>query len=167
MIFINFTGLDMFLIGELNGKCHSKVAKAFGVSEDDLLFTASDSFVFYKGHEQTSFNLVIKVDAPNRYLKCEKEVSDVLFEACKEYSIHVRLLFSYYNESSYYESIDKKYCEFLEEEQDVVMDESNYDQDRDDYSDEDIYLGNVFEDNGFKEDDEAKPLSIDDLFKRN
>ncbi|MDD6302089.1 MAG: hypothetical protein PUA56_02095 [Bacillales bacterium] len=168
MIIVNFTGLDLFLIGELNEKCHSNVAKAFNVKDEDLIFTASDSFVFYKGHEQTSFNLVIRIDAPRKYFPYENDVKKVLFEACKDYSIHVRLYFSYFDENSYYESINKSYVEFLESSHDVGIDDSNYNENREDYDEDDIYLGNIFEDNGIDDDNnDIGPTNFDDILKNN
>ena len=63
MVIVNFSGLDIFLVGELNKAVHEKVAAAYGLDDEDVIFQASDSFIFYKGTEQTSFNLLIKISA--------------------------------------------------------------------------------------------------------
>ena len=167
MVIIHFNGLDMFLVGELNEKIHAKVAKAFDIPEEDLVFTASDSFVFFKGHEQTSFNLMIKVDAPVKYKQYEKKVADLLLEESKNYAVHARLLFSYYQEGNYYERVDAKYPEFIETNAEAAISEDNYDRDRE-YSEDEIYLGNVFEDDAQeKEEDEGvKPFVLNDFFKK-
>ena len=62
MVIISYTGLDLFLVGELNAKIHSLVSKTLNVSDEEVVFSSYDSFVYYKGHEQTSINLLIKVE---------------------------------------------------------------------------------------------------------
>ena len=78
MVIVNFSGLDVFLVGELNKAVHSKVAAAYGLDDEDVIFQASDSFIFFKGTEQTSFNLLIKVDAPEEYVDSEEMVASIL-----------------------------------------------------------------------------------------
>jgi hypothetical protein len=170
MIIMHFNGLDMYLVGELNEKIHSKVAKTYGVSEEELVFSASDSFVFFKGHEQTSFNLVIKVECPVKYKQFEEKVAELLLEETKNYSVHTRLLFNYYQESNYYERINENYPEYIVADTDVTLDEDEYDEDKE-YSDDEIYLGNVFKDNSKLDgednnDEPRKPFVLNDFFKK-
>lgn len=169
MVIIHFYGLDMFLVGELNEKIHSKVAKVFNVDEEDVIFSASDSFVYFKGHEQTSFNLVIKVESPVKYKQFEKEVASLLLEETKDFSVHTRLLFNYYQENNYYERLNDNYPEYIVSDVEATIDEPEYDEDKE-YNDEDIYLGNVFEDMNFKEEEEneksEKPFTLNDFFKK-
>lgn len=168
MIIIHFYGLDMFLVGELNEKIHSKVAKVFNVAEEDVIFSASDSFVFYKGHEQTSFNLFIKVECPVRDKQYEKEVADLLLGETKDYSVHTRILFSYYQENNYYERINEEYPEYIVGGNDV--EDTEYDETKE-YGEDDIYLGNVFDGQNLdaeeREDDQPiKPFNLNDFFKK-
>ena len=162
MVIVNFSGLDIFLVGELNKEIHSRIASAYGIDDEDVIFQASDSFLFYKGSEQTSFNLLIKVDAPEDYIDSEETVASILMEASKNYSVHVRILFSYYEDGHYYERINKDYPEYIIDNQEVEVDESEYDEDNE-YSEEELYTGNVFED---LEDEDEKPVTLNDFFKR-
>jgi len=172
MFIINFYGLDMFLVGEFNEKVHSKIAKLYQIPDEDLIFSASDSYVFYKGHEQTSFNLLIKVDCPVKYKQFEEKVKKYLLEESKNYSVHTRLLFAYYQEGNYYERIDTNYPEYVSTSTEATFDEDSYDQDKE-YSEDEIYLGNVFEETGNVDDEEedkdegpAQPFNLNDFFKK-
>ena len=162
MVIVNFSGLDIFLVGELNKEIHSRIASAYGIDDEDVIFQASDSFLFYKGSEQTSFNLLIKVDAPEDYIDSEETVASILMDASKNYSVHVRILFSYYEDGHYYERINKDYPEYIIDNQEAEVDDSEYDEDNE-YSEEELYTGNVFED---LEDEDEKPVTLNDFFKR-
>lgn len=162
MVIVNFSGLDIFLVGELNKAVHSKVAAAYGLDDEDVIFKASDSFIFYKGTEQTSFNLLIKIDAPEEYVDSEEMVASILMEASKNYSVHVRILFSYYDPTHYYERVNKDYPEYIEENQEVDIDDSEYN-DEEEYDEESLYTGNVFKD---LDEEDDKPVTLNDFFKR-
>lgn len=161
MVILNFSGLDMFLVGELNKKIHSQIANAYGVEDEDVIFQAADSFIFYKGVEQTSFNLLVKIDAPEELVDCEELVVGILLEACKEYSVHTRVLFSYYDPNHYYEKINNDYPEYIDESPEIELNESEYDEESD-YSEDDLYTGNMFEDL----DNDDEPVSLNDLINR-
>ena len=162
MDIVNFSGLDIFLVGELNKEIHSQIASAYGIDDEDVIFQAADSFVFFKGAEQTSFNVIIKIEAPEDYVDSEELVASILMEASKNYSVHARILFSYYDPTHYYERVNKDYPEYLEETQGVEIDDSEYDEDEE-YSEDELYTGNVFKD--LDEEDEG-PVTLNDFFKR-
>jgi hypothetical protein len=167
MIIMHFNGLDMFLVGELNEKIHSKVARAYEVADEELVFSASDSYVFFKGHEQTSFNLVIKVECPVKYKVYEEKIAELLLEETKNYSVHTRLLFTYYQEGNYYERINSNYPEFIQANAEAAVEDSEYDSEGE-YSEEDIYLGDAFEGKNLegKDDEPQKPFVLNDYFKK-
>ena len=162
MVIVNFSGLDIFLVGELNKAVHSKVAAAYGLDDEDVIFQASDSFILYKGTEQTSFNLLIKIDAPEEYVDSEEMVASILMEASKNYSVHARILFNYYDPSHYYERVNKDYPEYIEENQEVDIDDSEYN-DEEEYDEESLYTGNVFKD---LDEEDDRPVTLNDFFKR-
>ena len=162
MVIVNFSGLDIFLVGELNKAIHSKIAAAYGLDDEDVIFQASDSFIFYKGTEQTSFNLLIKVDAPEEYVDSEEMVASILMEASKNYAVHARILFQYYDPTHYYERVNKDYPEYIEDNQEVDIDESEYD-DEQEYDEDSLYTGNVFKD---LDEEDDRPVTLNDFFKR-
>lgn len=164
MVIINFYSLDFELVGRLNETIHEKVASAFGIKDEDLIFQASDSFVFYKGHEQTSYNVYIKVEAPVELSLEEEKVASILMNETKNYAMHVRILFSYFDESHYYERISRQYPEFITTSVEAHLDE-NYDEEGE-YTEDEIYTGNIFAANGIVEDDEDSPATMDDITKR-
>jgi hypothetical protein len=163
MVIINFTGLDMFLIGELDQKIHSQVAKVLGLDDEEVIFASTDSFLFYHGHEQTSYNLYIKVEAPYSLKIKEKALANLLLLESKNFSVHTRLLFTYFDEDRYYERVDDNYPEYIIAASEVTT-EDEYDQDKE-YSEDELYTGNIFKDNNFSDDNDGS-LSIDELLKR-
>ncbi len=163
MVIINFYSLDFELVGKLNEKIHEKVANAFGIKNEDLIFQASDSFVFYKGHEQTSYNAYIKVEAPVELSLEEEKVAAILMEETKDYSMHVRILFTYFDESHYYERVTRQYPEFITTSIETKIDE-DYDEDGE-YTEDEIYTGNIFVENGVVDDDDT-PSSMDEAMKK-
>lgn len=162
MVFIKFSGLDMFLVGELTKEIHSIIAASYGLDDEDVIFQASDSFLFHKGVDQTSFNLLVEIVAPEDYVDSEEMVASILMESSKNYSVHVRILFSYYDPTHYYERVNKDYPEYITEMQEVEVDESEYDEELE-YDEEDLYTGNMFEDIEEKDD---RPVTLNDFFKR-
>ena len=162
MVFIKFSGLDMFLVGELTKEIHSKIAASYGLDVEDVIFQASDSFLFHKGVDQTSFNLFVEIVAPEDYVDSDEMVASILMESSKNYSVHVRILFSYYDPTHYYERVNKDYPEYITEMQEVEVDESEYDEELE-YDEEDLYTGNMFED---IEENDDRPVTLNDFFKR-
>lgn len=159
MVIISYTGLDLYLIGELNGKIHGKVCKILNAKEEDVIFSGYDSFVFYKGHEQTSINLIIKVEMDEKYKCYQKDLADLLIETSKEYSLHCFVYFSYYQNENSYLSVNENYPRYLTSENE--KNEEDYDENLE-YSEEEIYTGNIFKD--FEDEDEFK--SFDSTLKK-
>ena len=73
MITVTIYGLDQFVVGRLSREMTPNLAKLYELSEDEILFVAPQNMVFHKGVEQTSWNVLIHVNAPkkadNRYCK--------------------------------------------------------------------------------------------------
>ena len=159
MVIISYTGLDLYLIGEFNGKIHSKVAEILKVSEDEVVFAAYDSFVFYKGHEQTSINLMIKVEMDESLKIYQEELATYLNQASKEYSLHSFVYFTYYQKENSYLSVNEDYPRYLTNEN--ARTDEDYDQEKE-YNEEEIYTGNIFKD--FEEDEDFN--TFDSLLKK-
>ena len=147
MVIISYTGLDLYLIGELNGKIHASVSRILHVDEEEIVFSAYDSFVFYKGHEQTSIPLVIKVEMDEALRKYQKDLADYLIETGKEYSLHSFVYFQYFRKEDTYLSVNEDYPRYLTAQNEAT--EEEYDEDKE-YSEEELYTGNIFKD--FEED---------------
>ncbi len=163
MVIINFYSIDFEMVGRLDEQIHEKVANAFGIKNEELIFNASDSFVFYKGHEQTSYNVYIKVEAPMELSLEEEKVASILMNETKDYAMHVRILFSYFDETHYYERVARQYPEFITTSIEAKVEDDEYDEERE-YSEDEIYTGNIFVENGVL--DEDAPASMDDILKK-
>ena len=171
MVIISYTGLDLYLVGELNAKIHNKVSKILGIPDEDIVFTSFDSFVYYKGHEQTSINLMIKVEMDEALHIHQEALAKLLMETSKEYSLHSFVYFSYFKEENTYLSINEDYPRYLTGENEKG--EDDYDEEKD-YNDEDIYTGNIFENTALDEDEDKEPevedegpISFNSLFHKN
>ena len=138
MVNISFIGLDLFLVGELDKKYHQLICAQFGISSADLLVSSFDSFVYNEGHEQTSFNLLIRVECDRKFAQKEEKIAQTLLKISEEFSIHAQVYFIYFDGKSVYSRINPSYPRFIEssieEEGEVPYDEN-----------QEIYTGNMFE----------------------
>lgn len=141
MVTISIYGLDQYTIGHYS-KDHTKnLANLFEVSEDNVSFYAPDAYVFHNGVEQTSWNAIVKVNAPEHCESNEKAIAKYLIETLKEFSVHLQVEFYYYRSHHHYEHINKDYPRFIKEDNLVNVEEDDYDGE--------LYEGNIFE--GFEE----------------
>ncbi len=141
MVTISIYGLDQYTIGHYS-KDHTKnLANLFEVSEDNVSFYAPDAYVFHNGVEQTSWNAIVKVNAPEHCENNEKAIAKYLIETLKEFSVHLQVEFYYYHSHHHYEHINKDYPRFIKEDNLVNVEEDEYDGE--------LYEGNIFE--GFEE----------------
>ena len=147
MITITFYGLDQFVVGNLSKDLTPRIAKLYGVDEEDIIFISPQVMVFHKGVEQTSWNILIKVSAPRDVVGLQDEMSDLIMKGIGEVAIHVTVLFEYYSTGDRYQRINDDYPLFITEANLVDL-ENDYDDEEDSESDEeeeDIYTGDIFE----------------------
>ena len=137
MIKITIYGLDQYTVGHYSKNHTKNIANLYEVKEDEIMFIAPANFVLHNGVEQTSWNTIIKVDAPEKYEALEDKVAKYLLGTLKEFSIHLELQFEYFHGHHEYSQINKEYPRFITEENVV-----NYDENEDD---EELYEGNIFE----------------------
>ena len=67
MITVELLGIDSYLAQDLCKDVHEGLANMYETKAEDILFFAPESFLIYKGLEQTSYRLNIVVEAPNKY----------------------------------------------------------------------------------------------------
>ena len=143
MVTISIYGLDQYTVGHYS-KYHTKnLANLLEVGEDDLSFYAPDAYVFHNGVEQTSWNAIVKVNAPEACEANEEKVAKYLLETLKEFSINLQVEFYYYHKHHHYEHINKEYPRFIKEDNIVNVEDEEYNED------DELYEGNIFE--GFEE----------------
>ncbi len=167
MITISVLGLDQFVVGHYSKEHTANLAELFETDTDDINFYAPSSMIFHNGVEQTSWNTIVRVLAECKYRVVEQNVADYLLKTFSEFSIHVQVVFEYYEEENEYERINEEYPRYITESNIVSTDEEEDQCDDDceeanprDRADLDInnpdelYLGNAFE--GFEEKIEGK-----------
>lgn len=123
MITISILGLDQYVVGHYS-KDHSRnIADLYEISEDDLLFYAPNSYLFHKGIEQTSWNCIVKVNAPSEYKQAQPRIAKYILETLCDFCINVYVEFTYFDSNDSYEHISNEYPHFITEENMVSVDE--------------------------------------------
>lgn len=175
MINIQILGLDPFVVGHYSKDHSANLAQLFEVNEDELSFHASEGMMFHQGVEQTSWDTLVVVRAPEEAHALEDVVSDYLLETLSQFSINVTVLFEYFHGHHVHQKINTQYPRFIgpdqieEEEIEETPEEEGEEEscscghhhehghehehegeeEIDIEDEESIYLGNAFE--GFEE----------------
>ena len=146
MITITIYGLDQFVVGQISRDLTPLVAKLYEVSEEDVVFIAPEAMVFHKGTEQTSWNILIKVNAPKKVSVLQDQMAQLMMHGIGEVAIHVTVQFEYYSQDDRYQKINDSYPRFLSEENLVDVEGDEYPEDIEEGEEEDqIYTGDIFE----------------------
>lgn len=138
MIIIKLLGVDQDQAESFTRDVHDQIAQAFEVEPEDLVFYAPYSFNIYKGIEQTSFFLNIEVEAPSKFKVLEKQASQVLYKAFNETHVHIRILFTYFDEENEYLYFNEDYPKFMTDSNMAHFDVED--------EDTEPYMGNAFAD---------------------
>ena len=143
MITISVLGLDDNTVGHYSKDYTKDLANLFETSEDDINFFAVEGTMIHKGVEQTSWNVLVRVNAPEKFELLEEKVADFLIKTFKEFVINVAFEFFYYPDDRRYERINEEYPRFIKEENLVNVESEDLP------DGEELFEGNIFE--GFEE----------------
>ena len=143
MVTISIYGLDQYVVGHYSKEHSANIASLLEVEDDDLVFYSPNAYVFHNGVEQTSWNTIVKVNAPEECEKLEDKVANYIIKTLKEFSIHLVVEFTYYHKHHRYEFVNKEYPRYISEENVVNVEDEEYQEG------EEIYDGKMFE--GFDE----------------
>lgn len=139
MITISIYGLDQYTVGHYS-KVHTKnIANLFEVDKDEVCFYAPDAYIFHEGVEQTSWNTIVKINAPESLEINEEKVAKYIKETLNEFTINLFIEFYYYKKSRRYSHINKEYPRFIKEDNLVNAEEEEYEEG------DELYEGNIFE----------------------
>lgn len=145
MITITIYGLDQFVVGNLSRELTPLVAKLYEVDEDEVNFIAPQAMIFHKGVEQTSWNVLIKVNAPKKVSVLEEQMSQLMLHGIGDVAIHVAVEFYYYSQDNRYTKINENYPRFIADDNLVDIDD-DYPEDIEEGEGEDeIFTGDIFE----------------------
>ena len=145
MITITIYGLDQFVVGRLSRELTPLISRLYEVSEEDVSFIAPEAMVFHKGTEQTSWNILIRVDAPLKVSVLQDQMAALLLNGIGEVAIHKTVDFYYYSQDNHYTKIDENYPRYLSEDNLVNLEGEQYDEELEEGEEEDqIYTGDIF-----------------------
>ena len=137
MISIVVYGLDPYVVGHYSKDHTANLAQLFETKEENIAFVASAEYVFHKGVEQTSWQTLVKVEAPEKYEVLEDKIAKYLLKTFSEFSIHVRITFDYFHSHHEHEFVNKEYPRYIKDDNLVNVEESD--------EDDELYEGNIFE----------------------
>lgn len=147
MIIVKMSGLDQFVVGNLSKELTPLVAKLYEVEENEVVFLSPQTMVFHKGVEQTSWNIIIEVKAPEQFARVQDKMADLLLHGIGEVAIHINVIFSYFSSDDFYKKVNSDYPLYITEANIVDFEEEDeFDEDdEEDEEEEDIYTGDIFE----------------------
>lgn len=145
MITITIYGLDQFVVGNLSRELTPLVAKLYEVDEDEVNFIAPQAMVFHKGTEQTSWNILIRVNAPKKVSVLQDEMAELMLHGIGEVAIHVNVEFTYYSQDDRYTKINQSYPRYISEENLVDIDDEYPEDIEEGEGEDELYTGDIFE----------------------
>ena len=145
MMTITIYGLDQYIVGRLSRELTPLIAKLYGIEEDEIIFMAPQMMVFHKGTEQTSWNILVKVDAPIGLEGFQDKMAELLIHGIGEVAIHKTVQFAYYDPENRYTKLDETYPRYISEENIVGVEEEDYEDLEEGEEEDQIYTGDIFE----------------------
>ena len=146
MISLTVYGLDQFVVGKLSREMTPALADLYEVDKDEILFIATENMVFHNGVEQTSWNALVKVDAPKKVSVLQEDAARLIMNLVKGPTIHVQVVFNYFSQDNFYENLNEDYPRYIENENLVNFDEE-YDENLEEgEGDDQIFTGDIFKD---------------------
>ena len=145
MITITIYGLDQFVVGRLSREMTPNLAKLYETSEDNILFVAPQNMVFHKGVEQTSWNIIIHVNAPKKVSVLQDQVAKLILESIGDVAINKSLEFYYYSEDNRYSKINENYPRFIATDNLVDIAEEDYEDMEEGEGEDEIFTGDIFQ----------------------
>ena len=145
MITITIYGLDQFVVGRLSREMTPNLAKLYETSEDNILFVAPQNMVFHKGVEQTSWNIIIHVNAPKKVSVLQDQVARLILESIGDVAINKSLEFYYYSEDNRYSKINENYPHFIATDNLVDIAEEDYEDMEEGEGEDEIFTGDIFQ----------------------
>ncbi len=135
MITITVYGLDQYTIGHYSREHLANLTSLFETKEE-IVFVASDAYVFHDGVDQNSWQALVKVDAPEKYEPMEDRIASYILKTLCEFAINIKITFEYFHSHHEYEYHNKEYPRFITDENLVNVEDGD--------EDEELYEGNIF-----------------------
>ena len=146
MISLTVYGLDQFVVGKLSREMTSALADLYECDREEILFIAPENMVFHNGVEQTSWNALVKVDAPKKVSILQEDAARLIMNMVKGPTIHVQVVFNYFSQDNFYENLNDDYPRYIENENLVNFDEDYDENIEEGEGDDQIFTGDIFKD---------------------
>ena len=146
MISLTVYGLDQFVVGKLSREMTSALADLYEVDKEEILFIAPENMIFHNGVEQTSWNALVKVDAPKKVSILQEDAARLIMNLVKGPTIHVQVVFNYFSQDNFYENLNEDYPRYIENENLVNFDEEYDENIEEGEGDDQIFTGDIFKD---------------------
>ena len=146
MISLTVYGLDQFVVGKLSREMTSALADLYECDKEEILFIAPENMVFHNGVEQTSWNALVKVDAPKKVSVLQEDAARLIMNMVKGPTIHVQVVFIYFSQDNFYENLNDDYPRYIENENLVNFDEDYDENIEEGEGDDQIFTGDIFKD---------------------
>ena len=145
MITVTIYGLDQFVVGRLSRELTPNLAKLYELSEDEILFVAPENMVFHKGVEQTSWNIIIHVNAPKKAVLVQDQVANLILESVGDVAINKIVEFYYYSEDNRYCKFNEAYPRFIASDNLVGIADEDYEEMEEGDGEDEIFTGDIFQ----------------------
>ncbi len=154
MITVTIYGLDQFVVGRLSQEMTPSLARLYEVDEDEINFVAPENMVFHKGVEQTSWNVIVHVNAPMKVSVLQDDVARFILTSIGDVGIHKTIEFYYYSQDNRYTKYNDDYPRYITEENTVGYEEEYEDDDECDdedcechhhHDEDELFTGDIFE----------------------
>ena len=146
MITLTIYGLDQFVVGRLSKEMTHNLADLYEVSEDDINFIAPENMVFHNGVEQTSWNALVRVNAPKKVMVLQDDAAHLIMEMIQGPTINVAVEFYYYSEDNRYEKINEDYPRFITDDNLVDVEDYEEAQYIEGEGKDEVFTGDIFKD---------------------
>lgn len=123
MITISILGLDQYVVGHYSKEHTKNIANLFEVGDEKISFYSPNAYMFHNGVEQTSWDTIVRINAPCKFKIFEEKVSKYLIQTLKEFTINLAIEFYYFEDENRHEYINTEYPRFLSEDNVVNVEE--------------------------------------------
>lgn len=139
MIIVSLLGTDRYMAIDKSKALQDELARIYGVDKDEVEFFAPESFIIHGGMEQTFFHLNLRIEAP--YEMQDKEESVLLFlkDQFKDMTVHLRVLFSYFDPEHEHVLFDAEYPKYMNDKNVVKVDHSHSEESDEEWTEEEEY----------------------------
>ena len=144
MITIVVLGLDPYLLRQISKLATPKLAELYECKKDDIDFFSPEGLLVHDGVEQNTWNINVRVSAPLKVKVLEDKAVKVIRQFLKDTCVNMEITFNYYSQDNHYVFLSEDHPRFITEEN-SVYEEDEYNEFIENNSDEEPYLGDIFE----------------------